>query len=374
MGEPYYRSTWVEVDLQAIADNIKTFRAHLPGQTKIMAVVKADGYGHGAIPVAKAALVAGAEYLGVAMLEEAIELRQAGITAPILVLGYIPAEFVAIAIEHDVTITVYHEELVPEIQAAVEKLNKEAKVHLKIDTGMGRIGVRTKEEFTRLLGAVQQSPRIKLEGAFTHFACADEEDSSYTEQQLQQFTKILETYEIPLIHCSNSAAAILFPNQGYNMIRLGISLYGQYPSAYTKGKGVQLKPAFSLKAKVSHVKQVPAGAFISYGATYQVKEPSYIATVPIGYADGFSRSLSNRGSALIRGKRVPIIGRICMDQLMVDVSSVPDCRLGDEVVLIGKQGVEEITVDEVADLLHTINYEVTCMISKRVPRIYGNVQ
>ncbi|MBP1930034.1 alanine racemase [Ammoniphilus resinae] len=374
MGEPYYRSTWVEVDLQAIADNVRAFRAHLPQQTKIMAVIKADGYGHGAIPVAKAALASGAEYLGVAMLEEAIELRQAGITAPILALGYIPSEFVAIAIQHDVTMTVYHEELIPAIQTAAEKLNKNAKVHLKVDTGMGRIGVRTKEEFSQLAVAICQSPRIELEGAFTHFACADEEDSSYTGQQLQHFTKILESSEIPLIHCSNSAAAILFPNQGYNMIRLGISLYGQYPSTYTKGKGVQLKPAFSLKAKVTHVKQVPAGTFISYGATYQVKESAYVATIPIGYADGYSRSLSNRGSVLIRGKRVPIIGRVCMDQLMVDVSSVPDCRLGDEVVLIGKQGNQEITVDEVADLLHTINYEVTCMISKRVPRIYGNAQ
>lgn len=370
MGEKFYRNTWVEVDLDAIAHNVQAFRAHLPQRTQIMAVVKADGYGHGSIPVAKEALAAGASYLGVALLDEGIELREAGISAPILVLGYTAPEFVAEAISQNITLTVFHPEVIHAIQREASRLEKQVKVHLKLDTGMGRIGVRTKEELDGLMQVVKESPHVEVEGVFTHFACADEEDPSYTESQHHTFSRAIETYSFPLVHCSNSAGGILYPNWGYNMMRLGISLYGQYPSSYTKGKGIDLKEAFSLKSKISHLKEVPAGTSISYGATYTTPEKAIIASVPIGYADGFSRSLSNKGNALVKGSRVPIVGRVCMDQLMLDVSTVADPRIGDEVVLMGQQRQERIPVDEVADLLQTINYEVTCMISKRVPRVY----
>ncbi|RXT05200.1 alanine racemase [Ammoniphilus sp. CFH 90114] len=370
MGEKFYRNTWVEVDLDAIAHNVRAFRAHLPEQTQIMAVVKADGYGHGAIPVAKEALAAGATYLGVALLDEAIELREAGITAPVLVLGYTAPEFVGEAITRDITLTVFHPEVIVAIQNEGARLDKQAKIHIKLDTGMGRVGVRTQEELDQLMQAVAESDRVEAEGVFTHFACADEEDPSYTTEQHHTFIKVIEPYTFPIIHCSNSAGGILYPNWGYNMIRLGISLYGQYPSAFTRNKGIELKEAFSLKTKIAHIKSVPAGTSISYGATFTTSGESVIASLPIGYADGFSRALSNKGQAIVKGTRTPIVGRVCMDQLMIDISSVIDPRVGDEVVLIGSQGGQQITVDDVADQLQTINYEVTCMISKRVPRVY----
>lgn len=372
MGEKFYRNTWVEVNLDAIADNVKAFRQHLPAQTRIMAVVKADGYGHGAVQVAKEALAAGASYLGVALIDEAIELRQAGIEAPILVLGYTAPEFLEIAVEYNITITVFSEDIINALAEITGRVNKQATIHIKLDTGMGRVGVRSLEELEDLIAAARKSPPIVIEGLFTHFSCADEEDPSYTEDQHHTFSKVVQSasYTFPIYHCSNSAAGILFPEWGYNMMRLGISLYGQYPSDYAKGKGIELKPAFSLKSKIAYLKTVPPGTAISYGATYITSQESIIASIPIGYADGFSRSLSNRGEALVNGKKVPIIGRVCMDQLMLDVTAVPNCQVGDEVVFIGEQQAGLITVDNVAEKLNTINYEVTCMISKRVPRVY----
>lgn len=372
MGEKFYRNTWVEVNLDAIAENVRSFRSHLPAETRIMAVVKADGYGHGAVQVAKEAIAAGATYLGVALIDEAIELRQAGISAPILVLGYTEPEFLEKAVEHNITITVFAKDIMEALIEITNRLSKQAIVHLKLDTGMGRIGVRTLEELESLLAAAQRSSKILVEGLFTHFSCADEEDPAYTDAQHHTFSKVVQSasYAFPIVHCSNSAAGILFPHLGYNMMRLGISLYGQYPSDYTKGKGIDLKPAFSLKSKIAYLKTVPPGTAISYGATYKTSQQSTIATIPIGYADGFSRSLSNRGEALVNGKKVPIIGRVCMDQLMLDVSALPHCQVGDEVVFIGEQQDAQISVDDVAQKLNTINYEVTCMISKRVPRIY----
>ncbi len=372
MGEKFYRNTWVEVDLDAIADNVKVFRNHLPAETRIMAIVKADGYGHGAVQVAKEALSAGASYLGVALIDEALELRQAGFQAPILVLGYTAPEFLEIAVEHNITITVFTEDIIVALVEVTNRLDKQATIHIKLDTGMGRVGVRSLEELEALLTEAHKSPRIYVEGLFTHFSCADEEEPAYTEDQHHTFSKVVQsaTYEFPILHCSNSAAGILFPQWGYNMMRLGISLYGQYPSDYTKGKGIDLKPAFSLKSKIAYLKTVPPGTGISYGVTYTTSQESTIASIPIGYADGFSRSLSNRGEALVNGKRVPIIGRVCMDQLMLDVSALPHCQIADEVVFIGKQQASMISVDDVALKLDTINYEVTCMIGKRVPRVY----
>lgn len=372
MGERFYRHTWVEIDLDAIKANVEFFRRRLPKQTKIMAVVKADGYGHGAVPVAREALAAGAAYLGVSTLDEALELRSAGIDAPILVMGYTPPTFLEVAIERQITLTVFDHDVVAALDRLTRKRGTVAKIHLKVDTGMGRIGIRSKEEFLSLVTAINQSPLIELEGAYTHFARADEEDPTYSEAQHHMFMRVIRqsSRSIPIVHCCNSAAGIMFPQWCYNMVRLGISLYGQYPSAFAKDKGIQLTSAFALKSKISYVKDVSKGTPISYGATYKTEKEAKIATIPIGYADGLARSLSNRGKALVRGHEVPIVGRICMDQCMLDVSDVVACSVGDEVVLIGRQGDAEITVDDVADLMRTINYEVTCMISKRVPRVY----
>jgi alanine racemase len=370
VGELFFRHTWVEVDLDAISHNIEEFRGRLQNNTQIMAVVKADGYGHGAVPIAREALAAGATYLAVALIDEALELREAGIEAPILILGSTPPEFVEVALLNDITITVFHEEVIEAIESSAAKHSKKAKVHLKVDTGMGRIGVRSEDELDRLVRKINHCRYIELEGVFTHFSRADEENPEYTVQQHHNFIKAVQSYNIPIVHCSNSAAGILYPEWGYNLLRLGISLYGQYPSDFTKDKGVRLKPAFSLKSRVAHLKSVPAGTSISYGGTFKTKEESLIASIPIGYADGFSRSLSNRGYAIVGGQKVPIVGRVCMDQLMLDVSKVAACNMGDEVVFIGEQMGESITVDDMASLLQTINYEVTCMISKRVPRVY----
>jgi alanine racemase len=366
----YYRNTWVEVDLDAIQKNVCAFREHLPKETAIMAVVKADGYGHGATPVAKEALEAGATYLAVAFLDEALRLRKDGIKAPILILGYTAPEFVAAAVQHEITLTVFHEDVLLAVEMAAKEAGLKGKVHFKVDTGMGRIGVKTRSEFDYLYKLACSYEHVYVEGAFTHFSCADSYDSAYTLMQHHNFIEIIQSFDIPIVHCCNSAAGILFPQWGYDMIRLGICLYGQYPSEFTKGKGIELVPAFSLKSQIAHVKKVPSGTSISYGATFTTPIETWIASVPIGYADGFSRSLSNKGKAIVGGEIVPIVGRVCMDQLMLDVTIVNQPKIGDEVVFIGKQGGAFISVDNMADWLSTINYEVTCMIGKRVPRVY----
>ncbi len=373
----YCRDTWAEVDLDAIRANVKTFRRHIPAETAIMAVVKADGYGHGAVAVGREALAAGANALAVAMLDEALVLRRAGITAPILVLGYTPLDSVEEAQRRDITLTVYQADWV---RAASERLEQSQatrplRVHIKVDTGMGRLGVRTEAELLELVEAVQASPVLAWDGIFTHFACADEEDTAHVQQQHSRFQALLTSlrekgHTLPTVHCCNSAAAIAFPQWGYDTIRLGISLYGLYPSAYLKQRGdVRLKPALSLKTRIAHVK-TPAESFtVSYGATYTAAAGEQIATLPIGYADGYSRSLSNRGFVLHAGRRVPLVGRVCMDQIMVRIDA-KDAQVGDEVVLYGGQGAEEISLDEVAEWLGTINYEVACKLSGRVPRVY----
>lgn len=372
--EVYYRDTVAEVNLDAIGHNVRAFRSWLPGETGIMAIVKANGYGHGAEPVARTALMNGAHSLGVATLDEAIELQDAGIDAPILVMGYIPERGLSVAIERDIRITVYRSDHMQQVIDIATKLRKQAIVHLKVETGMGRLGVRL-HEAPELVKLALHSGRIQLEGLFTHFACADENDKTYTHKQALLFKKILQACknvgtDFPLVHCGNSATAIDLPQYGYNLVRVGISLYGFYPSNEVNREHVRLQPAMTLKTKIVHLKQVGPQSGISYGATYRTKANETIATLPIGYADGFSRSLSNRGCALVRGRRVSIVGRVCMDQTMLRLPDDLHAELGDEVILYGRQGDEEIHVDEIADLLGTINYEVTCMVSRRVPRIY----
>ncbi len=374
---PGYRATWAEIDLQAIAHNVRQFSSHLPAETKVMAIVKADGYGHGAIQVAKTALASGASFLGVAFLGEAVLLREEGIDVPILVMGYTEPAHMNVAVEKDISVTVFDRETISALEGASRLLGKQGRAHLKVDTGMGRIGIRSDDpllpELIRYIGA---SPFLRFEGIFTHYACADEIESPLQQEQMERFDKVrrmmdAEKIHPRFVHASNSAASTLFPGTSHSFVRLGISMYGLQPSAEIKEKNLlSLRQAFSLKSRLSHVKKVPAGTTISYGATYVAEKEEVIATIPIGYADGYRRSLSNRGMVLIRGERAPVVGRICMDQMMVRVTHIPDVQVGDEVVLIGKQGNQEIDIDEVAGWLDTINYEIPCMIGKRVPRIY----
>lgn len=376
--KPYCRDTWIEVNLDAIAANVRTFRAHIPAQTKIMAVVKADGYGHGAVQVAREALAAGADSLAVAMLDEAVVLRKAGIDAPVLVLGFTPLDSVEQALAYDIQLTAYHADWVEKASEILQEKRSGGQtvgIHVKTDTGMGRIGVRTIPELLAVVEKLQHAKALEWSGIFTHFACADDEDISHARKQHERFQELLKAlagagYKLPTVHCCNSAAAIVSPEWGYDMIRLGISLYGLYPSPYLKQKRqIELAPALSLKTRIAHVKTDEAPFTVSYGATYTAKAGEQIATLPIGYADGFSRGLSGRGHVLHNGKRVPIVGRVCMDQVMI---SIPDGtgQVGNEIVLYGTQGNEEISLDEVAALLGTINYEIPCMLNGRVPRVY----
>jgi alanine racemase len=373
--DEFYRDAWAEINLDAIGENMRIFRRHIGENVKIMAVVKADGYGHGAYEVASKALEEGADYLGVALLDEALDLRARGILAPILVLSSIPERGIDKAIQNNISMTVYRKEILKSIVQAASSLKKKARVHIKLDTGMGRIGIRDEEELEQLFTLVKASSSIEVEGLFTHFATADEEDTSYFKVQQERFSTFLNRinhlkWDIPIIHCNNSAASMFYPEQSLHMIRLGISLYGQYPSPHTRTAGIKLSPAFEWKANITHVKRIKAGESVSYGAVFTAEKETVVATVPVGYADGYNRLLSNRGQVLVKGTRAKIAGRVCMDQFMIDVTGIPGVEAGDEVVLIGRQGTSMISVDEMADWLSTINYEVTCMVSKRIPRVY----
>lgn len=371
-----YRPTQIEIKLAAIEHNVRVIKAHLPETVEVMAVVKADAYGHGAVEIAKRALAAGATRLGVAVLDEALELREAGITAPILVLGYVPIEGIPIAQKEGITCTFFSVEQVEEVIPVLDDTHPPLSVHLKVDTGMHRIGFTDDESFLRASHKIAHTSTLYLEGLFTHFAVADEEDPSYTELQMERFIHYRQLLkqagiDVELMHVGNSAGALQYPDWGLSMVRLGIAMYGYYPSAYVKKMcQVELTPALSLKSAIVHLKHVPVGAKISYGGTYTTEGVAQIATVPIGYGDGFPRKLSNVGHALVRGVRVPIVGRICMDQLMLDVTHVPNVALGDEVVLIGEQGKEAITADEIANHCNTISYEILTQLGARIPRKY----
>jgi alanine racemase len=365
----FYRDTWAEVDLDCISENIASVKKLLPPEVAIMAVVKANAYGHGDVQVAEAALEAGAVYLAVAFMDEAIALRNKGIQAPILVLGATRPEDVQMAINHDLTLTVFQEEWLKAAQAHLIK-DRELAIHIKLDTGMGRIGVRSKEELAAIEEMVSEDPRLVLEGVFTHFATADELDVSYFQQQLATFENLLaELKEKPkFIHSSNSAAAIRFPSSYFNGVRLGIAMYGLTPSLEMEQEiPFPLKEAFSLRSRIVHVKQLNKGEKVSYGATYEADGEEWIGTIPIGYADGWVRRLQSQ-EVLVEGERAPIVGRICMDQCMVRLPRyVP---VGTTVTLIGSQLEESVSVNEIAKSLETINYEVPCLISSRVPRLY----
>ncbi|WHY00102.1 alanine racemase [Neobacillus sp. DY30] len=379
MIQQSYRDTWAEVSLAAIKHNTNQFKKYIGSYVNLMAVVKADGYGHGAVPVAKAALEAGADYLAVAILDEAIELREAGFTQPILVLGYTPTRSIRHAIIFGVDITVFSEDVLDEVITQSEELQKNVSIHLKIDTGMTRIGVQTREEALELAMKALESPFITVKGIFTHFANADSEDPSYTLQQFERFRSVTSFLEdndisIPLKHCCNTAATMNFPEMHLDMVRIGIGLYGLYPDAALKEHRISLQQAMTLKTKIAGIKKVGKAQPISYGCTYTPSTERIIATLPIGYADGLSRQLSNCGQFLVHGQKVLVAGRVCMDQTMIDVTSVPSCQQGDEVIIFGGNHEVFQSVDEIALLMGTINYEVVCLIGKRVPRIYTAVK
>lgn len=374
-----YRPTVAEISLDALSHNIRAFRNALPAGTKLLASVKANAYGHGSVEVAKEAVAAGADYLGVAFLDEALQLRRAGVTAPILVLGYTPPEGLPVAREHGITLTLFREDML----RAAESLpvnGPKLKVHVKIDTGMGRLGLRPDGEAERFLERACAIPQLEVEGLFTHYAAADEADKTYTLMQAERFARVVayvRRHGLPpaLFHAGNSAAGIDLPEHVGGMLRLGIGMYGLYPSDEVNRERVRLKPVMTLKTRIVQVKTVPPGEGISYGARYVTKKAERIGTLPVGYADGFSRMLTGKAEVLLRGRRVPVRGTICMDQCMIGLDDVeaaggPPVEPGEEVVLIGRQGDACITAGEVAQRLGTIHYEVTCMVAARVPRVY----
>ena len=367
------RPTWTEIDLDAIAHNYHAIKSRLSKKTNILAVVKANAYGYGMIEVARRLQKEKVPYLGVACVDEGITLRRAGIRTPVLVLSSILPKEAEYAVYYDLTLTVCDKELAAEIDRSARKLKKEALVHVKVDTGMGRLGV-WHDEADRLIEDLLGFKHIIIEGIFTHFASADEEDVRYTMQQIENFKRLaaemeVSGIEIQYVHAANSAGAMLYKDSHFNMVRPGLMLYGLYPNQHLMSI-VKLKPALSLKTRIIYLKNTPPGRFISYGRTHMTNRETIIATLPIGYADGLNRHLSNRGEMLVHGWRAPIIGRICMDHTMIDVGGIKGAKVGDEVVVIGSQKGETITVEDVADLLDTIPYEVVCWISARVPRIY----
>lgn len=368
------RPTWAEIDLGAFAANLRGVRELVNPRVKVMAVVKANAYGHGAARMAAVAAENGADQLAVATLDEAVALREAGIELPILVLGTsIPGEGCVAAVELGIAQALCTVELAEALSAAAQRLGKEALVHLKIDTGMSRIGVRP-EEAVAFMQRVGHLPGLKFAGVFSHFAASDEPDNPYTLEQFARFQKALGAleqagYTFPLRHIANSAAILDHPEMHLDMVRPGCILYGSWPGEKTQRK-VVLKPTLALKTRIVFLKRVPAGTPVSYGLTYTAPTERLLATLPIGYADGYRRGLSNKASVLVRGRRAPIVGRVCMDQCVVDVTDVPGVALGDEVVLIGEQGKEAVTAGELAAILGTLDLELYCGISPRVPRVY----
>lgn len=364
------RNVWAEVDLSAIAHNIQETRKKIEPGTKICAVVKADAYGHGAVPVATAALAAGVNYLAVSMTREAVELREAGIMAPILILGAMTPGHEKILVDKNITQTVFDLKSAQTLSAAAIQANKVAKVHLAIDTGMNRIGCRP-EEAGELAAAISALPHVYLEGVFSHFATADEKNKNYSNKQVVAFKEALagiadRQIDIPLVHLDNSAGITEMPDTHFNMVRQGITMYGWWPSHQVK-QSMSLQPVMTLKAEIVFLKEIAPGEKISYGCTYETKRPTKLATLPLGYADGISRKLSNTGYVSIRGAKAPILGRVCMDQMMVDVTDIPHVQVGDEAIIFGGG---EISLDTVAEWMETINYEVICLLSTRIPRKY----
>ena len=364
-----YRGTYIRVDLKAIAHNTRVLKASIAPTPHLMAVVKANAYGHGLLQVAQTALRHGADHLGVAIPEEGEDLRRAGVTAPILVLGAVNARGAEASVRWDLIQTVFDEERVLLLEDAARRLGKTADIHLKCDTGMGRIGVRDEKELRAVLSALGNAPHVRLTGAFTHFADADGEGDQFSLRQKERFESLLRLLpEGLLVHAAASAAGARYPWARYDMVREGIALYGCAPVPECPA----LRPALSWHTEIAYVKTLPAGECVSYGCTYKTDRETRVATLPVGYGDGYHRALSGRGQVLIGGVRCPVIGRVCMDQMMVDVTALPprDVHTGAPCVLLGRQGKEEITAAEMATWAGTISYEMLLAATARVPVYY----
>ncbi|EHQ87679.1 alanine racemase [Desulfosporosinus youngiae] len=364
------RQVWAEVNLQTLRENF--FKHQTYTQSEIMPIVKADAYGHGVIPVVRTLIACGAQRFGVALLQEALEIKAVFPEVTVMVIGATGTEDSDTLVNEEIIPAVFQLAQAQALSETAVRLNRTAKIHIKVDTGMGRIGYR-ETDISEIL-RISQLPNLYIEGIFTHFATADQRDLAFARKQLKCFEDIYEKLKmmgltIPIRHVANSAAILQFPESHFELVRLGISLYGLTPSSQVGGN-VGLEPVMSWKAKVSHVKTIGTGETVSYGRTFQAAYPTQVATVPVGYADGLRRILSNQGEMLIRGRRSTIIGRICMDQTMLEVTKIPGVKVGDVVTILGKDGGERLTASEMADWLGTINYEVVCGISNRVPRVY----
>ncbi len=370
-----YHRVFAEINIDHISDNLKAIKDYVGHDKEVMVVIKADGYGHGAIPIARQLYEAGIDSIGVATIQEAIALRKYAIDIPIMILGYSPEEEYENLIKYDIIQTVYKASMAEGISDAAKAAGKCAKIHIKVDTGMSRIGFFPDDKALDEIALINALPHIEIEGIFTHFAQADVVDQSYTLTQIQLFDHFVQELEIrgihiPKKHASNSAGLIEYPEARYNLVRAGIALYGLYPSPEVNHNQLTLKPSLSLKSNIIFLKEVPSGVPISYGGTFVTGQKCKIATIPVGYGDGYPRSLSSKGRVLIRGEYAPIVGRVCMDQFMVDVTHIEGVRDGDEAVLIGGQGDHCVTVEEIAEIDGTINYEIVCQLGKRIPRVY----
>ncbi len=367
------RPTVITIDLGAAAANMRAICGAVGPQTKVAAVVKANAYGHGAVEIARTALKNGASSLAVAIPEEGVELREAGITAPVHILGTILPEEAELVVRHDLQPTVCSMEVARALNAAAAAQDKWLPVHLKLDTGMGRIGVREDRELDHFLDDFKRLRSVGLYGVFTHFANSDGADKGFALEQYRRFTAMVARIRRagfdPMLHAANSAAIADLPETHLDMVRAGIMLYGYYPSSNVR-RDIPITPVMSLTSKVVYLKTLPAGVTVSYDRTYTTWRPTRVATIPVGYGDGYKRLLSNRGAVLLHGRRAPILGRICMDQCMVDVTEIPDVAAGDEVVLLGRQGKDHIDAEEIAAWAETISYEIPLSFTKRIPRVY----
>lgn len=368
-----YQRTYAKIDLDAVEYNFNNILKKIDNKARVLAVIKADAYGHGAVEIGRL-LEDRCDFFGVACVEEALELINAGIKKPVLVLGYVFEEQYADVVKNNIRIPIFSYESAAALSQEAVKQGKVVPYHFCVDTGMSRIGFQVNDESADICKKITQLPNIEAEGLFSHLATADEKDLSKTVAQRELFEKFISMLsqrgiEIPIKHLNNSAGTMVF-NQMYDMVRCGIILYGLYPSDDVDKSLLSLKPAMEWRARISHIKTLPAGREISYGGTYKTSRDTVVATIPVGYADGYPRCLSNKGSVIVNGQLANIIGRVCMDQFMIDITDIPNVKIGDTVTLIGKDGDTLLTMEEVSEQAHSFNYELPCRISRRVPRVY----
>ena len=377
----FIKRTWAEIDLDALDYNIKSIKSKMAPEHKVMGIVKADAYGHGDGFVARKLQAGGFDWFGVSNIEEGMSLRNEGITKPILVLGYIPASCVEILCQMSITNAIVGIEHARSLQEAAAAANVVVEGHIKLDTGMTRVGFQTDdadfEQSLKDIIEVSKMPNVKITGIFTHHAVADSytgDHPDFTKMQFDRFDKMVKALQdagvnVGIRHCANSATTIAYPERHIDMCRSGIITYGMLPSGECEGM-IDLKPLMTVKSTIGLVKKVPAGSQLSYGRTYTAETERIIATVPIGYADGYNRALSNKANMIVKGQYAPVVGRVCMDQLMIDVTDIPGVKMGDEVIVVGTDGDKHVTFDDLAAILGTINYELPCVLTKRVPRVY----